>query len=118
MPRGRVSGGMEPISLEAVRERHDAGDEPFYEFLREGELSVGRYVLPAGGDDPQEPHTEDEIYYVLEGVADVEIDGEVHPVEPGDVVYVGRGVDHRFLHIERRLELLVVFAPPEGTLAG
>ena len=109
---------MEPISLESVRERHDADKGPYCEFLREGELSVGRYVLPAGGDDPQTPHTEDEVYYVLDGLAGIDIDGAVHPVEPGDVVYVGRGVEHRFVDIERPLELLVVFAPPEDSLAG
>lgn len=108
---------MEPISLDDVRARHEPGEELFYEFLREDALSVGRYVLDAGAEDPQSPHTEDEIYYVLDGNADVRIGDERHPVAPGDIVYVERGVDHRFLDIEQRLELLVVFAPPEGSLA-
>ena len=109
---------MEPIGLADVRARHDTGEEPYYEFVREGALSVGRYVLPAGGTDDQEPHTEDEVYVVLEGRADVRIGDDRHPVEPGDVVYVDRGVDHAFVDIEERLDLLVVFAPPEGSLAG
>lgn len=108
---------MEPVSLDDVRVRHDPAEGPFLEFLREGALSVGRYVLDAGADDHQSPHTEDEIYYVLDGLADVRIGDERHPVEPGDVVYVERGVEHRFVDIERRLDLLVVFAPPEGSLA-
>lgn len=107
---------MEPISLDDVRADHDTGEERYNEFLREDALSVGRYVLPAGGEDPQEPHTEDEVYLVLEGLADVEIGDEVHGVEPGDVIYVDRGVEHKFVNIERRLDLLVVFAPPEGSL--
>lgn len=108
---------MEPVSLDAVRTRHDAADEPYFEFLREGSLSVGRYVLPAGGVDHQSPHTEDEIYVVLDGRATVRIGDDEYVVEPGDVVFVDRGVDHRFVDIDARLELLVVFAPPEGTLA-
>lgn len=108
---------MEPLSLDGIRARHDPAEEPFYEFLREGGLSVGRYVLDAGAEDRQSPHSEDELYYVLDGSADVRIGDERHPVAPGDVVYVERGVEHRFVDIERRLDLLVVFAPPEGSLA-
>ena len=106
---------MEPISLDAVRDRHAERDGPYREFLREPSMSLGRYVLPAGGTDPQSPHGEDEVYLVLEGRGVIEIAGERHPVAPGDVVFVGRGTDHRFVDIEADLELLVVFAPAEGT---
>lgn len=108
---------MEPISLDQVRERQDSSEELYHEFLRATTLSVGRYVLPAGGEDPQSPHTEDEIYYVLAGTAKIRIGDDIHPVEPDDVVYVERGRDHEFVDIDQRLELLVVFAPAEGTLA-
>ncbi|MCK7526822.1 MAG: cupin domain-containing protein [Ignavibacteriales bacterium] len=30
-------------------------------------MSMGLYVLPTGGGDPQSPHTEDEVYYVVSG---------------------------------------------------
>ncbi len=106
---------MEPINLAAVRDRHEAAEDPYREFLQTDTLSVGRYVLPAGGTDPQSPHTEDEMYYVFAGVARIRIGEDEHPVEPGDVIYVERGVEHRFIDIEERLELLVVFAPAEGT---
>jgi hypothetical protein len=39
-----------------VRER-ERGDRPYLEFLRVPSLSVGVYQLPAGGIDPQQPHT-------------------------------------------------------------
>ena len=32
-------------------------------------MSVGLYVLPAGGVDGQSPHTEDEIYVLLPAAA-------------------------------------------------
>jgi mannose-6-phosphate isomerase-like protein (cupin superfamily) len=89
----------------------------FTEVVRERSLSVGVYTVPAGATDPQDPHTEDEVYYVVSGRATVEVDGERAPAEPGDVVYVDRGVDHRFLDVEEDLVALVVFAPPEGSLA-
>lgn len=108
---------MEPINLASIRARHEPGEEPYHEFIQQEHLSVGRYVLPAGGTDPQSPHTEDEIYHVLAGHARIRIDDEEHPVEPGDVIYVERGVDHRFVDIVERLEVLVVFAPAEGNNA-
>lgn len=108
---------MGPISIDDVRDEHDMSGELYHEFLREPSLSVGRYVLPAGGIDPQSPHTEDEVYYVLDGRAHIQIAAEAHPVAPGDVVYVEREVEHAFVDIESDLELLVFFAPAEGTLA-
>lgn len=108
---------MEPIAIEDVETEPLTEATEWAELLREDALSVGRYVVEAGGPDEQDPHTEDEIYYVLSGRATVRIGDERHPVEPGDVVYVDRGVDHAFVDVEERLDLLVVFAPPEGSLA-
>ena len=42
------------------------------EHLRASDLSVGTYSVPAGADDDQEPHTEDEIYVVTAGQATLE----------------------------------------------
>ena len=39
------------------------------EHLRTDDLSIGTYAIPAGGADPQEPHTEDEVYVVSSGRA-------------------------------------------------
>lgn len=41
--------------------------KPYMEFLRVSAMSAGLYVLPAGGTDPQRPHNEDEMYYVVRG---------------------------------------------------
>lgn len=109
---------MDSISFEDVRAAQRETDQPYFEFLREASMSIGRYVLPAGGRDPQSPHTEDEAYYVVGGRATIRIADDAYPVEPGDVVYVEREVDHRFVEIEEPLELLVFFAPAEGTLDG
>jgi mannose-6-phosphate isomerase-like protein (cupin superfamily) len=91
-------------------------DDPSLEFLRRDSPSVGLYRLPAGGVDPQEPHTEDEVYYVVSGCASIVVADETSPVEAGDVVFVEREVDHRFVDVETELVVLVSFAPAEGTL--
>jgi mannose-6-phosphate isomerase-like protein (cupin superfamily) len=86
----------------------------YHEFLRVPDLSAGLYILEAGATDPQSPHTEDELYYVVAGRAQVTVGGEIRPVVPGSLVFVAATVPHTFHDIEERLELLVVFGPAEG----
>jgi mannose-6-phosphate isomerase-like protein (cupin superfamily) len=86
----------------------------YREFLRQPSMSLGLYVLEAGAEDPQTPHAEDEVYYVISGRATVRVEGRDSPVGPGSVVFVGKRVEHRFHSISERLELLVVFAPAES----
>ncbi|HEY7937344.1 MAG TPA: cupin domain-containing protein [Candidatus Limnocylindrales bacterium] len=100
--------------LAAQRERLG---EPWLEFMRYPALSVGLYVLEPGEPDRQSAHTEDEIYYVVEGRGQITVGEEVRPVGPGSVIHVASAVPHQFHDIRERLTLLVVFAPPEGSLA-
>ncbi|MEW5938277.1 MAG: cupin domain-containing protein [Chloroflexota bacterium] len=95
-----------------LRQRADA-DKPYLEFLRVPDLSMGLYVLPAGGTDPQSPHTEGEVYYVASGRAKIRVDGEDREVQAGSIVYVAKNVEHRFHSIEEELRVLVFFAPAE-----
>lgn len=88
----------------------------YLEFLRVNSMSLGFYTLPVGGVDPQQPHTEDEIYYVVGGKAKIQIAEEVFAVELGSIVYVEKLVEHHFFDIEETLITLVFFAPAEGSL--
>lgn len=97
-------------------ERAEAG-RPYLEFLRAGTLSAGLYTLPVGASDEQSPHGEDEVYVVVRGTASFLETGARTPVGPGDVIFVPAGEEHRFVDIADDLELVVVFAPPEGTLS-
>jgi mannose-6-phosphate isomerase-like protein (cupin superfamily) len=89
--------------------------EPYLEFIRHPDISVGLYVLPAGGIDRQSPHGEDEVYYVVQGHGRVTVGEEVRDVGPGSVIYVARTVPHGFHDIAEELTILVVFAPAEGS---
>lgn len=93
-------------------ERRAAG-RAYHEFLRVPALSAGLYALPAGGRDPQQPHNEDEIYYIVRGRGQIFVAGESRPVGPGSLVYVAAHHEHRFHDIEEDLEILVLFAPAE-----
>ncbi len=91
------------------------GQKSYLEFFRVPALSMGLYVLPAGGVDPQQPHTEDEVYYVISGRAQMVVGADSFGVETGSVVYVGAGVEHRFFDIVEEVSVLVFFAPAEYT---
>ncbi len=110
--RSTELAGFELGALTAERGRTG---RPYLEFLRVPALSAGLYELAAGERDPQGPHREDEIYYVVEGRSRFEAGGKDRPVGPGCVLYVAAGVPHRFHSIEEDLKLLVVFAPAESS---
>jgi mannose-6-phosphate isomerase-like protein (cupin superfamily) len=97
--------------LEAERERLG---KRYHEFLRVPALSAGLYVLPALSVDGQQPHTEDEVYYVVSGRGAFRCGDEDRPVAAGSVLYVPAHVEHRFHSIEEELSILVFFAPAEG----
>jgi quercetin dioxygenase-like cupin family protein len=99
---------------ELLLERAGTG-RPYHEFIRTHDLSVGLYVLAAGATDSQQPHTEDEVYYVISGRGIVRVGGEERAVRAGSVIFVGADVEHRFHDIEEELTLLVIFGPAEYT---
>lgn len=88
-------------------------NKTYFEFLRVPTLSVGVYTLPAGGTDPQQPHTEDEVYYIVSGRASILVGEENRPVEAGSLIFVAANVEHRFHSISEDLSVLVFFAPAE-----
>jgi len=92
--------------------------EAFFEFLRIPAMSAGVYALPAGGTDPQGPHTEDEVYYVVRGRAVFRSGEKERAIQPGTVLFVEANLEHRFHSITEDLALLVVFAPAKGSRAA
>jgi mannose-6-phosphate isomerase-like protein (cupin superfamily) len=100
--------------IEAVRRQ---GGELYREFLHVPSMSAGLYVLGAGAQDPQAPHMEDEVYYVIDGYGVIDIAGTDQPVGPGSLVFVPAHAAHRFHSIDEELRVLVFFAPAEGSTA-
>ncbi len=100
--------------FELIADQQQSGKN-YVEFLRVPALSVGLYALPAGGVDSQQPHNEDEVYYVINGKGSILVAGENREVKPGSVIFVAAGVEHRFHSITEDLKILVFFAPAEGS---
>ena len=104
---------MQAFELDQISSLRDASGKLYLEFLNVPDLSMGLYVLPVGGTDPQNPHTEDEVYYVVSGTAKVKVADEDRDVKAGSIVYVAKNVEHKFHSVEEELTLLVFFAPAE-----
>ena len=104
---------MEAFEIADLVATQESSGKLYLEFLRVPSLSMGLYVLPAGATDPQQPHTEDEVYYVVRGKGALRVGGEDMAVAAGTTVYVGANVEHRFHSITEELRLLVFFAPAE-----
>jgi mannose-6-phosphate isomerase-like protein (cupin superfamily) len=108
---------MDAHELADLLDRQAASGRQYLEFIRSDALSVGLYVLGAGATDKQQPHGEDEAYYVVAGRGRVTVGSETRDVAAGSVIFVAATVPHRFHDIAEELRIVVFFAPPEGSVA-
>jgi mannose-6-phosphate isomerase-like protein (cupin superfamily) len=108
---------MQANDLDELLAQRAASDRAYLEFLRVDSLSVGLYVLGVGATDRQQPHTEDEVYYVVAGRSRMSVGNSEIDVAPGSVIFVEAHVPHRFHDIAEELRIVVFFAPSEGSLA-
>ena len=99
--------------LDDLLKAHADSGKLYHEFLRVPDMSAGLYILPADSKDPQQPHSEDEMYYVISGKGKFFYDGEDVEVGAGSTLYVPKAIEHRFHSIEEDLVIIVIFAPAE-----
>jgi mannose-6-phosphate isomerase-like protein (cupin superfamily) len=109
---------MDAFELAELAARRAATGAPYIEFLRVPDLSVGLYVLAPGQPDLQQPHTEDEVYYVVAGSGRITVGDEGRDVRAGSIVFVAATVPHHFHDITDELTILVAFGPAEGARAS
>jgi quercetin dioxygenase-like cupin family protein len=105
---------VEFFEISKVGEERERSGKLYREFLRVPAMSAGLYVLAAGSSDPQKPHHEDELYYVVRGKARFQADGRDEDVSAGSVIFVAAEVEHRFYDIVEELAVVVFFAPAES----
>jgi mannose-6-phosphate isomerase-like protein (cupin superfamily) len=101
-------------NLAEIDQRRAQTGKLYQEFLRVPAMSAGLYVLPVGSTDPQKPHHEDEMYYVIRGRARFRAGTEDREVYAGSVLFIAAEVEHRFYDVTEELAVFVVFAPAEN----
>ena len=103
---------MSAFDISAAKRRLAAAGGGYEVVHSSAGLELGVYVLVAPEPDHQQPHSDDEVYVVLEGRGTLEVEGQSFPVSEGDALFVEAGADHRFTSYES-LSLLVLFARPD-----
>jgi len=78
-----------------------------------GAQSLAEATLEAGQATQRHYHaTSEEIYFLLEGSGEMEVDGERAHVEAGDAVLIPPGAWHQIRADDARLRFLCCCAPP------
>ena len=74
---------MDAFELADLAASREQSGNPYLEFITVPDLSVGLYVLGVGQPDLQQPHGEDEVYYVVSGAGRITVGDEVRDVRAG-----------------------------------
>jgi quercetin dioxygenase-like cupin family protein len=87
-------------------------DKPYKLLFQHGTLEVEIYQPKRV--DPQQPHERDELYVIAAGSGWF-LSGELRqPFEPGEVLFVPAGVEHRFVDFSDDFAAWVFFYGPVG----
>lgn len=84
----------------------------FATIFEHGSLLVEIYA--PRGNDPQQPHTRDEIYFIVAGSGDYVCDDTRTKFGPSDLLFAAAGEVHRFENFTDDLVVWVLFYGPEG----
>lgn len=81
----------------------------FLDFLQTNKIDAGILVLKPGQKDIQKPHSQDEIYYIIEGNGFIEIEDNTRSFHSGMCIFVPSNTPHRFFDNISRIVVLYVF---------
>jgi mannose-6-phosphate isomerase-like protein (cupin superfamily) len=103
-------GDRSIISLEKVIAGLDATtNQYFYNIFKSKGLEVGILRLRKGETDTQEPHSVDEVYFIIEGTGHIKLEDKLKPINPNDFIFVSANMDHRFVVGDKDLIVLYFF---------
>ena len=104
------------VTLAEASERLEANrssdGKPYEIMTRHGSMHIGLYA--PRGKDPQQPHVQDEVYFVMQGSGGFICGDSQRAFAPGDVLFVLAGTVHRFVDFTNDFQVWVVFYGPEG----
>ena len=108
----KASLGQLLARLPGARTEKWPDGEPFASAFGHGTMSVEVFV--PRGIDHQEPHSQDELYFIMAGSADFVREGRRSAVAVGDALFVPAGERHHFEAISSDFISWVVFWGPNG----
>ena len=77
-------------------------------------LSVIQERVPPGSSEVRHLHNKaEQFFYILSGIATIEVEGEVHTLQPNQGLHVPAGTAHTLSNQhEQDVEFLVISTPP------
>lgn len=109
---------LRPLHIGAGTGKALWGPGDLYAYLVTGEQSGGAlfamegYVPNGAGPPPHIHSREDEAIYVLEGELEVQLGDDVRTASRGDLVWLPKGVPHRFTNVSGKpMRMILSFVP-------
>jgi mannose-6-phosphate isomerase-like protein (cupin superfamily) len=99
-------------ALATTLARLPATGERYVVPFRHGTMRLGLYA--PRGNDPQQPHAQDELYVVVSGRGDFVCADARTTFGPGDVLFAAAGAAHRFENFSDDFATWVVFYGAAG----
>lgn len=90
----------------------ESADKAYGVLLSRGTLELGYYKPDTV--DPQQPHTQDEIYIVQAGSGYFVLGDKRAPFTQGEALFVPAGIVHRFEDFSADFAAWVIFYGPQG----
>ena len=81
----------------------------FHTFINKDSLAAGILFLKPGEEDTQEPHENDEVYFVISGNGYLKIKNKNYKVSKDKLFFVAKGVPHFFHSNTNNLKVLYFF---------
>ncbi len=109
-----MKASLEPLlaSLPKAANESWPNGVPFTGALAHGSMTVE--VFAPRGTDHQQPHDQDELYFVMSGRSDFIFKGERMTAAAGDVLFVPAHAPHHFENMTDDFATWVVFWGPDG----
>jgi mannose-6-phosphate isomerase-like protein (cupin superfamily) len=107
---------MRSSVIKALQNLTDREGEIFVKVLQHGSMSVEIY-RPVN-IDPQTPHTQDELYVIINGSGKFVMNGKYSDFQQGDIIFVPAGAIHRFEDFTNDFATWAIFYGPEGGERG
>ena len=101
----KLGDALAPLPMPATAKWPDG--EPYQCLVNQPGAQI--LVFAPRGTDHQTPHNRDEAYFVVAGSATLEMDGAFHPVSAGDLCWIPKQVEHRFVEMSDDFVTWVAF---------
>ena len=97
------------FNLKDTLDKIKKSDSYFHTFINRDSLAAGILMLKPGEEDTQEPHENDEVYFILSGNGFLKIKNNDYEISKDKLFFVGKDVPHYFHSNTKELQVLYFF---------